>query len=129
VKRLVALTFLLVILAPSAPGLCEENGEERVIASSHEEVEGYPFSLIIVGTRSASDVDVIKRNLADRLYVKLLVPTVVSQRHLEFAGSHTGDEATLIADVESLASDRYDMVTKHERKRGLVITLRKITNP
>ena len=127
-KRIAAIAFLFILLAPAVTGLCEE-GDGDVIASSHEEVEGYPFSLIIVGTRSAADIDIIKRNLADRPYVKLLVPTVVSQRHLEFAGSHTGDEATLIADVESLASDRYDMVTRQDRRRGLVITLRKITNP
>ncbi|MFA4972775.1 MAG: hypothetical protein WC683_09190 [bacterium] len=84
------------------------------------------FTVIILGTRSAQDVEVIEKNLRALPYVTLFIPTMVSQMHLEFEGSMAAEDDVMIADVASLAADRYDVVAKRESKRGLVITLRKI---
>ena len=91
-----------------------------------DEGAGSRFTVVILGTRNADDVKVIEKNLRKLPQVKLFVPTMVSQQHLEFEGSMTTGDDAMIADVQSLAQDRYDVVAKRESKRGLVITLRKI---
>jgi len=92
----------------------------------HEAVEQYTFHVILLGTRSRSDIELIRNNMDRLKYVTLFVPSLVSQNHIEFEGKSTGDEATLMADIESLSQDRFEVKSKHDRKRGLVITLRKI---
>lgn len=88
-----------------------------------------PFTIIILGTRKASDIEVIRKNIKSLKYVSKFTPSLVSQRHLEFTGLYIGSEETLLADIESLSADRYDVKIKDDRTRGLVITLRKIKPP
>jgi len=130
-RTALAIAAVALVLWLPQPSAAEE-GDDKVVASTREEdaakVDAEEFTLVILGTRNASDIKVIQKNLRDRPYVTLFIPTSVSQRHLEFSGRLTGDTATLIADVESLSADRYDVVTKRERRRGLVITLRKISD-
>ncbi|MFH1829869.1 MAG: hypothetical protein ABH871_03730 [Pseudomonadota bacterium] len=85
-----------------------------------------PFTLIILGTRSASDIELIRKNIKSLAYIKGFSPSQVSQRHLEFTGSFVGSEETFLADIESLSADRFEVNSKDDRERGLVVTLRKI---
>jgi hypothetical protein len=132
VRTALAITAVALAFALPQPVAAEE-GEGGIVASTRvedaAEVDAEEFTLVILGTRKAGDIEVIRRNLRDLPYVTLLIPTSVSQRHLEFSGRLAGDEATLIADIESLSADRYDVVAKRDRRRGLVITLRKISDP
>ena len=99
---------------------------ENRTEATPEAVEQYTFRVIILGTRRGSDIEVIRKNVEKLAYVSLFVPSLVSQKHIEFEGMSTGDKETLIADIESLAQDRYEFKSKDDRRRGLVITLRKI---
>ena len=85
-----------------------------------------PFTLIIMGTRHYPDVDVMRRNIARMPLMQRFVQTVAAQNHLQFAGAFGGAEAALIADVQGLAADRYEVQTRQDKARGLIITLRKI---
>jgi hypothetical protein len=117
VKSGIAALVLLVVLASvPAPAAAEEGqapGAQR-------------FTVIVLGTRNAQDVDVIERNLRGLAYVRSLTPSAMSQRRVEYSGVCTGPQDTLIADVTSLAADRYELKARTDRQRGLVITLRKI---
>ena len=128
-RIILTLILALSLLGAAAQALAEE-GDKPVVASSHEEpaaqAEPQPFSVIILGTRSGPDIELIRKNVEKLAYVSLFVPASVSQRHLEFAGKYAGEEETLVADIESLSQDRYDVKAKHKGNRGLVITLRKI---
>jgi hypothetical protein len=87
------------------------------------------FTLIILGTRHYSDVDVVISNLKNLPYIDRIVPTLTSQMRQEFEGSFQHNEGDLIADVRSLAADRFDLETRTDDPSGLVITLRKIGSP
>lgn len=124
----VLIVFALIFVAAFQIQATEK--ESTPVTSSYGEVQGQPapetFRIIILGTRSGPDIELIRKNVEKLPYVSLFVPSSVSQRHLEFEGKFTGEEDTLVADVESLSQDRYEVKSKRDSKRGLVITLRKI---
>ncbi len=91
--------------------------------------EAAPFTLIILGTRKASDIEIIRKNIKSLKYIRNFIPSQISQKHLEFTGSFMGSEETFLADIESLSAERYEVKSKDDRTRGLVITLRKIKPP
>ena len=105
---------LIPVLAPAA--------EEAAAAPAGP----IPFTLIIMGTRHYPDVDVMRRNIARISLMQRFVPTVAAQNHLQFAGAFGGAEEALVADIRGLAADRYEVQTRQDKTRGLVITLRKI---
>ncbi|MBN1283684.1 MAG: hypothetical protein JXA24_07945 [Proteobacteria bacterium] len=120
-KRAAAVSLALFVIASS---LCALAGEQGGAASARAEESG--FAIIILGTRSAADVRVIEKNLRSLPYVSLMVPTVMSQQHLEFQGRMSASDEAMVADVAGLAQDRYEVKARREHRRGLVITLRKI---
>jgi hypothetical protein len=128
-NALFATTILLFALFLPAQSFATE-ATDPPVASSYEtgtaQVGQQPFRIIILGTRNAGDIELIRKNIGKLAYVNLFVPAVVSQRHLEFEGTYGGEADVLIADVESLAQNRYDMQMKNDAKKGLLITLRKI---
>ncbi len=132
-KRFLASVALASVVVAAAMSPAAE-ARDAPVASSYENqaeaapeaVEQYTFRVIILGTRRGSDIEVIRKNVEKLAYVSLFVPSFVSQRHIEFEGMSTGDKETLIADIESLSQDRYEFKSKDDRRRGLVITLRKI---
>lgn len=85
------------------------------------------FSLLIIGTRYFTDVDVITKNLKALATMKHFVPVLSSQRHAKFSGRFLGTEEALLADIRSLAADRFEMETRQDVKEGLIITLRKMS--
>lgn len=123
---LISLTIATCIsLAADVYGAPEASSYDQPV-EGHEAVEQYSFHVIILGTRKRSDIELIRTSMDKLKYVTLFVPSLVSQKHIEFAGKSIGDEETLIADIESLSQDRFEVKSKHDRKRGLVITLKKI---
>lgn len=85
-----------------------------------------PFTLIIVGTRHLPDIDVIKRNVQRIAGVGRLVPAVSSQNHLQFKGTFSGTREALVADIEGLAAERFDLKANDDPSGSLIITLRKM---
>lgn len=84
------------------------------------------FTVILLGTRHYSDADIIKKNIQKLPSVKNFQPSISSQKHVEFSGTFSGDKDSFVADIESLAADRFVIQSKNDKNRGLVITLRKI---
>ena len=127
-RYVLATTFALSLLM-AAPQISAEDATQPK-ASSYEtpevKADPEPFRIIILGTRKASDIELIRKNVEKLPYVSLFVPSSVSQRHLEFKGKYAADQETLIADIESLSQDRYEVKSKNDRRKGLVITVRKI---
>jgi hypothetical protein len=115
-----------MFLAAEALGAPVASSYENQAGATSQAVEQYTFRVIILGTRRGPDIEVIRKNVEKLAYVSLFVPSLVSQKHIEFEGMSTGDKETLIADIESLSQDRYEVKSKDDRRRGLVITLRKI---
>ncbi len=124
-----ALTSILLLLM-AAPHSATAREEGEVKASSYgtaaDEPEVEAFRIIILGTRSGPDIEIIRKNMEKLAYVSVFVPSSVSQRRIEFEGRFTGPDDVLIADIESLSQDRYEVKTRRDDKRGLVITLKKI---
>jgi hypothetical protein len=119
----------VMILFAALPSFAEES--EAPVASSYQSAQEQipqeqPFKVIVLGTRSGSDIELIRTNVEKLSYVSIFVPAVVSQRHIEFEGRFAGEDEALIADIESLAQDRYEVKSRKDRNSGLVITLRKI---
>lgn len=84
-----------------------------------------PFTIIISGTRSYADIDSVRKGVQKIPTIQRFVETVSSQNHMQFTGVFTGDASALIASIEGAASDRFDVQSKDDKTRGLVITLRK----
>lgn len=128
-RYVAALTSILLLLSAIPPtAAAREEGEVK--ASSYEaaaeEAEVEPFRIIILGTRSGPDIEIIRKNMEKLAYVSIFVPSSVSQRRLEFEGRFTGPDDVLIADIESLSQDRYEVKARRDNKKGLIITLKKI---
>lgn len=105
-------------------------GSLVAVAESKEEAatpESVSFTLLIVGTRHFSDIEVIKTNLQKMPAVHGFAQKISSQNHIEFSGTYSADRDSLIEDIQSLAADRYVVQTKYYKDRGLMITLRKIS--
>ena len=95
--------------------------EPNVLATS--------FTLIVLGTRHHSDVDVIISNLKNLPYVDRIVPSFTSQLRQEFEGSFQHNDGDIIADVSSLAANRFELEDRFDQQSRLIITLRKIGTP
>lgn len=115
-----------LIVAAKVAGAPQASSYDNQQEVGQQAIEPYTFRIIVLGTRRRADIELIRKNIVKLKYVTLFVPSSVSQKHIEFVGKSIGDEETLIADVESLSQDRFDVKSKRDRKRGLVITLRKI---
>ncbi|MFA4875003.1 MAG: hypothetical protein WC956_04815 [bacterium] len=132
ILRTALLSLCFIVLTAFSATLCFAQDEDAGAASSSSssssasQHETTPFILIILGTRNSGDVDVIRKNVSRLPYVKKFVPLFESQKHIEFLGGLSGSTDTLVADVRSLAADRYEMESRDDKRRGLVITLRKI---
>lgn len=123
------LTALLAIALALAAGFAAAPafGQEQAASSySQPSPEAMPFTLIVVGTRHYSDVDVMRRNIARIPMMRKFVQTVSSQKHVQFSGSFSGTEEGLVEDIRGLAAERFDVGTRKDKSLGLVITLRKI---
>ena len=84
------------------------------------------FRIIILGTRYRSDIDSIIQSLIKSPSTKRIVPMVISQDHLEYEGSYTGNEHSLISDIRGLAMNRFNMNESRGSGGEILITLRKI---
>jgi hypothetical protein len=122
-KRSLSILLITIALLAGAVFFAPAQAAEEAAAAQAGPI---PFTLLIMGTRHYSDVDVMRRNIARIAFMQRFVQTVAAQNHLEFAGSFGGAEEALVADVRGLAADRYDVQTRQDKTRGLVITLRKI---
>lgn len=120
--RQIIFAALIVSIFVLSAGAFAQAKEEAVSNAVNEPL---PFTLLIVGTRHYSDVDVIKSNLQKMPSVRNFTQKIASQNHMEFGGIYSGDALTLIQDIEGLAADRFEVKTKNYKDRGLVITLRK----
>lgn len=89
-------------------------------------VEAVSFTLIISGTRHYQDIEVIARNISRLPLMQRLAPSVSSQNHVQFMGLFGGQQEALLADLRGLAADRYEVQSRNDDARGLLITLRKI---
>lgn len=117
-RNIIFASLVISIFATSAGAFAQAKGE----AVSNEPL---PFTILIVGTRHYSDVDVIKLNIQKMPSVRNFTQKIASQNHTEFGGIYSGDVETLTQDIEGLAADRFEVKTKNYKDRGLVITLRK----
>lgn len=122
-KTKIRIRAAVIIAAVFFLPLCSNAADENAARAP----EDTPFTVIITGSRSYSDIDLMKKNIARISSVKKFSQTVASQKHIQFAGLFRGDSDQLVADIEGLAADRFDVQSKKDKLRGLVITLRKIT--
>lgn len=116
---LVSMLIIAAVLGASLPAFAKP-GEETSAP------ESTPFTLLIVGTRHFSDVDVVKTNIQKMPAVRGFAQKVSSQNHIEFSGTYSGNVDSLVEDIEGLAMDRYTVQSKSYKDRGLVVTMRKI---
>ena len=130
-RRLLLTALLAMLLMPAASALAQvEDAEGGDVAASSSAAESTtPFTIIFLGTRVAGDVDVIRKNVARLPSVRVLVPLMESQMHVEYFGALAGSEEGLVADIRSLAADRFDVESRNVRNQGLVITLKKMAAP
>ncbi len=130
-RRLIFPSLIALLLLPAAPALAQvedaDAGDTPAASSAAESTT--PFTIIFLGTRVAGDVDVIRRNVSRLPSVRVLVPLMESQMHVEYFGALAGSEESLIADIQSLAADRFDVESRNTRSQGLVITLKKMAAP
>lgn len=120
-----ALAFLMALGCLAGPAL-QAVAEEPAASAAATPAEAVPFTLIISGTRHYQDAEVIRGNIARSPAVQRLVPTVSSQNHLQFSGAFRGDPEGFVADIQGLASDRFEVGSREDPARGLIITLRKM---
>ena len=120
-KRTLAILAVAAALVAGTPAPASAQAAGEVAAAGP-----VPFTLIIMGTRHYADVDVMRRNIARIALMQRFVQTVAAQNHLQFTGAFGGAEDALVADIRGLAADRYEVQTREDKTRGLVITLRKI---
>lgn len=89
-------------------------------------IEPISFTLIIVGTKHYQDADIMRRNIARIPLMQRFTPIVSSQNHIQFTGIFGGSREGLLSDIQGLAADRFELQSRDDKIRGLVITLRKI---
>ena len=125
-KLLLASLLLASVASPSAAAPQAFAAEPVASSYSQPAAEATPFTLIIVGTRHYSDVDVMRRNIARIPLMRRFVQAVSSQKHIQFLGLFGGTEEGLLEDIRGLASDRFDVGIRKDRTLGLVVTLKKM---
>jgi hypothetical protein len=118
---IIAAAFALLLFSPA--GFSQNS---RTDAAAGAQAPALPFTLIILGTRSAEDVEAIRGPLQQQEEVVRLTPSSASQGRLEFTGEFRGTAEALITDVRGLAVDRYDVARAGDAARGFTLTLRKI---
>lgn len=114
-KEISLIAALASIFAAAASGAEEPSPPEQT-----------PFVLAITGTRHRADVEAISKNAARIRGVSGLIETSASQNRVEFSGVYSGDVQSLLADIEGLAQDRFEVHSKPDKGGRLVITLRKL---
>lgn len=124
-KRLLFSIASLLFAASIAYGV---NAIAQTTRASTFEGPAIPFRLVVLGTRYYADVDVLLRNLRELPPVEQLVPRLESQNRLEFDGRFRGPPPSLVADVRSLAANRFEVAQAQEGKL-LLLTLRKSAAP
>jgi hypothetical protein len=124
-KIAACLFFVSLVLSQASGARAQEQTGTRG-ASSYQAAEETPFTLIILGTRNSDDVTIVKQNFSKLPTVKKFVPSLESQKHIEFVGFFTGSADSLAAEAKGLAGDRFETGSKNDKNRGLVITMRKI---
>ncbi len=94
-------------------------------AFAQDQTQTLQIKITLLGTSHREDVQIMTSNLSKLAGMINFAPTVIAKKHFEFAGTYSGDPSDLIADVKSLASDRFSVDSK---KKGdtLTMTLRKI---
>lgn len=95
------------------------------VAFAQQDSTTFKVKITILGTLFKKDVDVISKNLEKMPQMSGFAPSVISQNHVEFTGTYTGDTAGLVSDIESLASNRFTVKAKNQ-KGTLDVTMRKI---
>ena len=90
--------------------------------------ETLQVKITLLGTSHREDVQIMTSNLSKVAGMQNFAPTVIAKKHFEFAGTYNGNPQDLIADVKSLASDRFSVNSKN-RSGTLTMTLRKIEPP
>ena len=126
-KKIIAtICIALGLIACAGSVSISSAAEETQAASAAPAASGTAFTLVMLGTRHYADADVLRRNIAKIPSMQRFTQTVSSQKHLQFIGLFSGDEASLIADIEGLAADRFEVQKRQDKAQGLVITLRKI---
>lgn len=125
-KRPSPFVFLALVLGLALAAARPSRGAAEEPAAASSEISQTAFTLLIVGTRHHADVEVMRNNVGRIPKMQRLVQTVSSQNHLQFSGLYGGAVDALIADIQGLAADRFDVQARDDKARGLVITLRKI---
>lgn len=122
-KIVVVISILFCVIAHLGVAAAEEGA---VSSSTAETSAGVvPFTIIISGTRSYADIDSVRKSMQKISTIQKFVETVSSQNHVQFTGVFTGDPNTLITNIENAVADRFDVQSKDDKTRGLVITLRR----
>lgn len=126
-KYFVATTTVLLLAFSTFGFQGISNAEEETAAPSAMQAPAgvQPFTIIISGTRSYSDIDSVRKSIQKIPSMQKFVETVSSQNHVQFVGLFTGDPNSLVASIEGVAADRFEIQSKDDKTRGLVITLRK----
>ncbi len=125
-QLLILLCLLTATFFRTAPLYAQvDEGEQRAAASAPS-ADTTPFTIIIMGTRNFGEVDQVRKNLSRLSTVRLIVPLMESQQHVELFGAMTSTADQLLADIRSLSADRYNVESRNDRERGLIVTLKKL---
>ena len=121
--RIILKSFLILfsLLATVSLSFAEDNNSQEVVNSDK-------VTILIVGTKHFSDVNIIHKNIKKNNSIQNLLQTVSSQNHIALTGTFSGSADSVIADIEGLAQDRYEVQKKNDKNQGLIITLRKIAD-
>lgn len=84
------------------------------------------FTLLIVGSKHFSDVDMVRQNLKNLPNVSQLGPSISSQNHIQMQGVFSGDAGLLANEIRAFTADRFDVATRDSDNGEVIITLRKI---
>lgn len=85
-----------------------------------------PFKMTILGTRYRTDVEAVISSLTKSRATRNLVPSGISQNHLEYSGIYMGSADSLLADLKGLSENRYNLESQISNDGTIAITLRKI---
>lgn len=118
-KRIFKITLALVFIFISSSAGAQASAPPQPLK----------FKLIILGTRYFSDVDVIKKGLSRSPYATRIVPSEISQRHIEYEGTLAGPAESFVADITGLSQNRFNVESRYDQDKMLIVTLRKIQAP
>ncbi len=127
-----SLTFAIacaICLIVATPVSAQTPTKPIVSTSATVSTSAIPFTLVLLGTRHYTDIDALTGSLKQLKPMRQFIPLRESQNQIVYSGRFAGTTDALMADITSLAANRFDLQTRTDRRDGFIITLRKITSP